>query len=321
MGQHQDTVGASELVRRIGAQVQVSAQQAGNQLFRGRLSWQRLRSGLSLHCSDCVELEDFSTSVEVDPKLILVLFLQGRSDVSYDDRAPHFDHDARRPEGMAVTLTEPATFSRRARRGQHIRKLSISMTPDWFEGGGFDAQRSLKALLGGANSHLRVQRWLPSPRALALAEASMHQQADNPLLAHLQQESRALELAHEVIAGLTGEGVAVPDSLRPHEQRLIARVQDLLISDTADGWSLEQIAHEVGTSASTLQRQFKAAQGMSLFAWQRQRKLQQAFDALAAGTLSIEEAAALAGYGSAANFATAFRRAFGSTPQQVRRFL
>ena len=141
------------------------------------------------------------------------------------------------------------------------------------------------------------------------------------MLAHLQQESRALELAHEVIAGLTGEGVAVPDSLRPHEQRLIARVQDLLISDTADGWSLEQIAHEVGTSASTLQRQFKAAQGMSLFAWQRQRKLQQAFDALAAGTLSIEEAAALAGYGSAANFATAFRRAFGSTPQQVRRFL
>ncbi|WVM89846.1 hypothetical protein UMZ34_05440 [Halopseudomonas pachastrellae] len=57
---------------------------------------------------------------------------------------------------MAVTLTEPATFSRRARRGQHIRKLSISMTPDWFEGGGFDAQRSLRALLGGANSHLRV---------------------------------------------------------------------------------------------------------------------------------------------------------------------
>ena len=74
-----------------------------------------------------------------------------------------------------------------------------------------------------------------------------------------------------MIAGLTGEGVAVPDSLRPHEQRLIARVQDLLISDTADGWSLEQIAHEVGTSASTLQRLFKAAQGMSLFAWQRQR--------------------------------------------------
>ncbi|MEB3734778.1 helix-turn-helix domain-containing protein [Halopseudomonas pachastrellae] len=60
---------------------------------------------------------------------------------------------------------------------------------------------------------------------------------------------------------------------------------------------------------------------MSLFAWQRQRKLQQAFDALATGRLSIEEAAALAGYTSAANFATAFRRAFGTTPQQVRRFL
>ena len=186
MGQRQDTVGASELVRRIGAQVQVSAA-GSNQLFR--LSWQRLRSGLSLHCSDCVELEDFSTSVEVDPKLILVLFLQGRSDVSYDDRAPHFDHDARRPEGMAVTLTEPATFSRRARRGQHIRKLSISMTPDWFEGGGFDAQHGLGALLQcaptvicvfsvGCLRHVRCAGW---PR----------KQADNPLLAHLRREPRA----------------------------------------------------------------------------------------------------------------------------------
>lgn len=321
MSESQETVRASELVRRIGAPVRLSSELSDSQLFRGRLSWQRLRSGLSLHCSDCVELQNFSTSVQVEPKLIMVLFLQGRSDVSYDDRSPGFDHCARQPEGLAVTLTEPATFSRRAQRGQHIRKLAISMTPEWFESGGFDAHHSLRQLLSASDSHLRLQRWQPSPRALALAEACMHQQADNLLLAHLQQESRALELAHEAIAELTGAGVVVPDGLRPHEQRLIARVQDLLVSDVADGWSLEQIAREVGTSASTLQRQFKAAQGMSLFAWQRQRKLQQAFDALAAGRASIEEAAVLAGYSSAANFATAFRRAFGSTPQQVRRFL
>ncbi|MFQ6685116.1 helix-turn-helix domain-containing protein, partial [Bordetella pertussis] len=37
-----------------------------------------------------------------------------------------------------------------------------------------------------------------------------------------------------------------------------------------------------------------------------------------AGGLSVAQAACLAGYTSAANFATAFRRAFGVTPGQLR---
>jgi AraC-like DNA-binding protein len=49
------------------------------------------------------------------------------------------------------------------------------------------------------------------------------------------------------------------------------------------------------------------------------RKLECARDALERGTLSIGEAAFLAGYTSAANFTTAFRRAFGILPRSLRR--
>lgn len=123
---------------------------------------------------------------------------------------------------------------------------------------------------------------------------------------------------HGVVEQLVGEPPA-PVRQRPHQQRLVQRTLELLHSGEADGWSLEQIAAAVGASASTLQRQFQAAQGISVFAWQRQRKLQQAHAALQRG-VSISEVAWQAGYSSTANFTTAFRRQFGMTPQRVRKF-
>ncbi|CPN19074.1 transcriptional regulator [Bordetella pertussis] len=60
----------------------------------------------------------------------------------------------------------------------------------------------------------------------------------------------------------------------------MARIRELLESGEADAWSLEELARHA--------------------------------------CLSVAQAACLAGYTSAANFATAFRRAFGVTPGQLR---
>ncbi len=317
----QELVRSGDLSRRIGAPVRVSESGAAHDsLFKGRLSWQRLRSGLSLHCSDCIELHDFSTQVEVAPRLSFVLFMAGHSAVCYDDRSLSIAASPKRPEGIAVALTEPATFTRQAQRGTHIRKLSVCLTPEWFESGGFDAHDSLRALVDPQSQHLAMRRWVPTARLLALVELTLNQATENSLLQHLQQESRALELAHGVIAQLTGQAASPPKTQRPHEQKLVQRALELLHSGEADGWSLEQIAAAAGASASTLQRQFQAARGVSVFAYQRQHKLQLARTALLGGGVSIVEAAWLAGYSSAANFATAFRRQFGVSPQAVQKY-
>ena len=318
MGNEQDMVRVGELARRLGSPVRLAEQGPGQRpLFQGRLSWQQLRSGLSLHCSDCIELHDFSTQVEVSPRLSLVLFMHGDGQAQYDDRRLQVAPRPGRPEGLAIALTEPATFTRQAHAGQHIRKLSICLTPEWFESGGFDAHAGIRRLIE-PSQHLALHRWTPTAPLLALAEGVMQQDAGSDLLSHLQQEVRVLGLVHGVIEQLAGEP-ARPLRQRPHQQRLVQRTLELLHSGEADGWSLEQIAAAVGASASTLQRQFQAAQGMSVFAWQRQRKLQQAHAALQGGT-SISEAAWQAGYSSTANFTTAFRRQFGVTPQRVQKF-
>lgn len=318
MGNEQQWVGADDLSRRIGAPVTVREKgPAHEQLFQGKLSWQRLRSGLSLHCSDCIELHDFSTQVEVSPRLSFVLFMAGGSEVRYDDRSLQVASRPGQPQGIAVALTEPAIFTRRARRGQHVRKLSLCMSPEWFESSGMDGRTSISQFIE-PQQHMAMHRWAPTPALLALSEKILSDTSENAMLAQLQQESRALELAHGVLQQLMG-AMHTPHQQRPHQQRLVQRTLELLHSDQADGWSLDQIATVVGASASTLQRQFRIAQGQSLFAYQRQRKLQQARRALQAG-VSIREAAWLAGYSGSANFTTAFRRQFGVTPQVVQKF-
>jgi AraC-like DNA-binding protein len=218
---------------------------------------------------------------------------------------------------VALTLTEPVLFRRRARRGAQVRKVCVSLTPEWFETVGGDYAAACE-LAGLGRQHLAIRHWQPSARLLALVEQMLSPPDYNPLLQHLYLESRALEIASEAMSLASGQFAPSQPGLRPQEHQRIRRTLELLQSDTADNWSLERIAQEIGVNVSTLQRQFQASQGMSLFEYQRRRKLLQAREALERQGVSVSYAAWQAGYSSAANFSTAFKRAFGLTPKQAR---
>lgn len=319
MNTQNHVVRAAELAQLSGDKIQlVNGRCSRDSLFRGHLSWRQLREGLSLHCSDCVELQDFATRAQAHPHLNLILFLQGRSEVSYNGRPFTFGASGGSGEGVIIALNEPMQFARHARRGQHIRKVSISLSEEWFDSCGFDGQTELKALLQGDYRPLNVLRWKPSARLLTLAEQVLHPSGGNRLLENLYLESRALEIAGEALGQLSRQAPATAPKLRPREYQRIRSTLELLHSGEADGWSLEQIAQAVGCSASTLQRHFQAVNGLSIFEYQRQRKLQQARDALEQQGVCVSQAAWIAGYSSAANFSTAFKRAFGISPRQVR---
>lgn len=313
----------SNLTDLVGPSVQlVENEGVPDQLFHGSLTWSQLRSGLSLHCSDCRELNNFTTQTAVDPHLALLIFLEGRSDVDFDDHRVSLgcrNAGNGRPiaEGVALALTEPVLFRRRARRGAQIRKVCVSLTPEWFETTGADYAVACK-LAGLDRQHLATRHWQPSTRLLALVEQMLSPPDYNPLLQHLYLESRALEIASEAMSLASGQPAPTQRGLRPQEHQRIRRTLELLQSDTAADWSLERIAREVGVNVSTLQRQFQASQGMSLFEYQRRHKLLQAREALERQGVSVSHAAWQAGYSSAANFSTAFKRAFGLTPKQAR---
>jgi AraC-like DNA-binding protein len=97
------------------------------------------------------------------------------------------------------------------------------------------------------------------------------------------------------------------------------RLRELLDSGRADEWSLAAIAREAGVNINTMQKQFRAFSGHTVFEYLRTRRLVAARRALEQEGVTVAQAAWRAGYNSAANFATAFKREFGITPRQVRR--
>lgn len=295
----------------------------GEPVMKGHLSEVCLRRGLSLYASDVCDQQDLSVRTPLEPGLLLVMALSGQADVSYGARRFQLgpSHDAaNRPhhEGLAITLTEPDAFERRLRMGARRRVVSLMLTPQWLNDSHDDLEQ-FPRIAAFRRTHLAAERWRLSPRLLALAGDLLQMQMPlNPLQA-LCVESRCLEIAAEALMAVAGETRSAAGSgLRPREQRRLAELCEFLDSGQGDECSLQALAQRIGMSASTLQRGFRAFTGSSVFEYQRSRRLRAARSALEEHGISIGEASHLAGYTSAANFSTAFRRQFGVSPGQLR---
>ncbi|WP_245906260.1 AraC family transcriptional regulator [Teichococcus aestuarii] len=102
---------------------------------------------------------------------------------------------------------------------------------------------------------------------------------------------------------------------QPRDPRLL-RLAEALHARPDSGLTLEGWAAEVGASARTLSRLFRAETGMSFGAWRQHWRLAEAAALLARG-VPPARAAALVGYASAPAFGAAYRAAFGVTPGQA----
>ncbi|MGC3964996.1 MAG: helix-turn-helix transcriptional regulator [Rhodocyclaceae bacterium] len=291
--------------------------------LRGDYRLVRLRSGLILHATDARAAHDLTTEVVQRQGISCYLFLQGHVDVTLGGRdmelGPRRTREGETVEGVMVARAEPEILVRHGNQGDNVRKVSVNISPDWLEEGGLAATPDYTRVCNFARNHLATRRWQPSARMLALASQLVHPPALSPMLQGLYLESHALELAAEALRVLTDEGTEPPSArLVPRAHARVRRVREMLDSGACDGMSLEDIAREACTNANTLQRDFRAAFGMTVFAYLRERKLDVARLALERNGVTVAEAAELAGYLSPANFATAYRRRYGISPKMAR---
>jgi AraC-like DNA-binding protein len=221
------------------------------------------------------------------------------------------------PLGRLTCLARQEQFERRSTGGGRVRKVNVTISPEWLEDGGLGADCG-SALLDFTQSHLSVARWRPSARIVALAEQILRPPPYAAVLRSLYLESRAIEIVQEALQAVAHAGMTPAAALRPGEDRRIRAVRDFLEENLTAVLSLEEIAREVGLGVSTLQRQFRAVYGTSVFDYLRHRRLELARDALERDGVSVAQAAYIAGYSSPANFATAFRRSFGVPPKHLR---
>ncbi|MFN3302166.1 MAG: helix-turn-helix transcriptional regulator [Roseateles sp.] len=290
----------------------------GRHHVAGLVEMTELRPGLVMQRMRVRDLEDRETHGTVLPGLKIGLVVGGQSDLWLGHEAFRLGPQAAGPSGgMLVSVAEPDGYRRYAHRGQDEHKLILTLLPEWLaEQGGEDAQVRAR-IQSFCARHLARLDWQPSDRAVSLAHQVVHAPAQPGLVERLHQEARVIEIVAEALAAIAGEESSEPVlSTRDHRRlrELLARLDGGEFEDC----SLQQIARSIGMSASSLQRHFKAFTGQGLFEYLRGRRLEAARESLERQGLSVCEAAAVAGYGNAANFATAFKRRFGCSPSAVR---
>lgn len=114
---------------------------------------------------------------------------------------------------------------------------------------------------------------------------------------------------------------ALPEDagLESNPDRVIAEAAErLVMADLANVPAMPELAARLGTHEKRLARAFRARTGKSVFAFVREARLAEARRLLVESALTVEEVALAVGFTVPANFSTAFREHFGTTPTGFR---
>jgi AraC-like DNA-binding protein len=127
-------------------------------------------------------------------------------------------------------------------------------------------------------------------------------------------ETMLLNMARYLIASPPEPEVPVGAWADVRIMRAIAAAAQLPL----EPWTVGTLANVAGMSRTAFARQFKALTGDTPISMLARIRLRAAAETLDQRGANLEEAAAIAGYGSSAAFIRAFRRAYDATPAQWR---
>jgi AraC-like DNA-binding protein len=283
-------------------------------LMQGDFSFNRVRDGMTLHCTDIVHLHDMRTQFVIREKCIkIMLKIEGNARVVMGDETLQLDAgegvDAT-PQAVVVSINKPVNFERYSRAGSRQRMVVLTLTKAWLQAAGFEADLF--------KDELAIHNWQPTPRDIAIAEQLIHPVSGEGPLQMLHQECRALELIVHALSQMLPAEPAAPVDMSTTAYQRVLRLQALLDSGEADQLDMRTIARTIGCNANTLQQQFRQIRGQTIFDYLRQSRLERAAHALRDDGVSVTRAAEIAGYSSQANFSTAFHRHFGTLPKHYR---
>jgi AraC-like DNA-binding protein len=288
-------------------------------LFRGEFWHREMRRGLHVHASNVFEVEDFTAISSQQAGLSCIFLIDGDVAIEVGERRFDFHGTGKVREGVMIPSARVEEFRRISRGHQKLRHLVISVTHEWLDRDGMETMSDRRLASEIADDHLAGHSWTATPRLAELVQRILAPAGAPSDLRDLLIESAAVEIIAEALGASTHQEERDPATpLTAYDRNRLRRAEDY-IAGHSGALLVADIAREAGTSGSGLQRLFKAVHGTSVVEHIRLRRLEQARKALAEDRLSVQEASTLAGYGNAANFATAFKRQFGLSPSEVRR--
>lgn len=276
--------------------------------------------GLSFHCGQVRELENLQVSTELPAGLSFNLLYQGEVSFTLANQPHVIRNHEPQPQGNFFALNKAEILTRYLCKDSQLTKLNIFVERTWLAERTQSPQEH-KMLKQAFRNHAQLQTWLPSEQVLhkaAMLIALNHEQA----YAHtLATEAAIIELLSLCLRDLYQQSHPAIVDTQPQtpKNKLCQRCKQLIDDNQTADLSLLTLASQLNVSISTLQRHFKAAFGMTVADYIRQKKLELARRALLQDGLSISEAAYLAGYNHTANFVAAFKRQYALSPASYRK--
>lgn len=124
----------------------------------------------------------------------------------------------------------------------------------------------------------------------------------------------------EYLAGLSHYlSQAARPKPKPGNQALIKKLHEYLLHADRKIPTLIELATEFGRSAQTLNDEFQAEYGVSIYAFIQDRRLRQAHEAICNSDIALKQLSEKLGYSHVNNFIAAFKQKFGYTPGSLRK--
>jgi AraC-like DNA-binding protein len=158
-------------------------------------------------------------------------------------------------------------------------------------------------------------QWLTSSIRFSIAESAAPRAGAATVLAKLS-ELMFVEAIRRHIESLPEDQTGWLAGLR---DRFVGKTLALIHSKPAHGWTVEDLAREVGLSRSALAERFSGLVGQPPMQYLARWRLQLAGDLLRSGRRTVAEIAGEVGYDSEAAFSRAFKRELGLSPAAWRR--
>lgn len=130
---------------------------------------------------------------------------------------------------------------------------------------------------------------------------------------------KVLELLHILSRLKDRDDVQQTDYFNQHQVECARRAAKLLTQKLTVHQTIEQLAQDVGLSATALKTCFKSVYGSSVYAYQKEYRLQLAQKLLTETDSTIAEIAHQIGYENPNKFSSTFRQSLGMTPTQYRK--
>lgn len=215
---------------------------------------------------------------------------------------------------LAVAMREPVTWVGETPRCDRLRVVGVGVPVEMLSAIGLGDH--FEDMFDDPCAPIAVKSMSMSPQIKALAEEMLDPPAEGSI-GRLLAEAHAAEMVARALSAFADKNETVRLNERDHAA--VRRVRDLFESDLSYDWTLSELAKHAALSARSLNTKFRIAFGTSVFEYLKRRRLEFAHETLIQRRMSVSEIAYQVGYGSPANFTTAFRRHFGYVPTALLR--